>query len=307
RTILVLISTALVGLTFGQPQDGCFFYSNYLDSSEWVQVGTLVEVTNGQLEFIDGAPDGSSGSTAVGSQRRVYQDIGVTLNSNDVWRADFEFTPMILGNHNGQPHTGHLLLGLTAGTQEPFNNCSDLPCTGFPAGTQEGIMVLILTNNPPDGDVFFQVRYKDASSEIASPNIIYNSLGSKLYFRLIRSSSTLVKLSVFVDSLATTHVSGSPVFLTIPSTIDGLTTVQHGNNVRGQVERELTGIIDNLCITDILDLGLNEPEISKFVLSPNPVADKLKINNSQAVKIAMYDYHGRLVYTNHFDSSGEID
>src|SRR5690606_36094509 len=76
---------------------------------------------------------------------------------------------------------------------------------------------------------------------------------------------------------------------------------------RGQVERELTGIIDNLCITDIPDLGLNEPEISKFVLSPNPVADKLKINNSQAVKIAMYDYHGRLVYTNHFDSSGEID
>jgi hypothetical protein len=248
---LIIISILFSISSFGQKTDECLFFSDYSNPSDWTQVGSLVEISGDVLNFIDGAPDGSIGSTAAGIQRRVHASIGSTLNANDQWIARVEFTPLAVGTHNGQPHTGHTILALTAGIQEPFNNCSNLACTGYPTGIQDGLIVYYGSNNPPDGNLFFGVRSRDGSSESGSTLIVNNSLGSTFYVQFERISSTETILSVFDDVNYSNHIPGSPVNFSIPSTVTGLTTVQHGNQVRGQIERELTGYIDNLCINRV--------------------------------------------------------
>lgn len=246
----------------------CHYYFDYSDTNGWTQIGTLVEIQGGQVLFINGAPDGSSGSSSVGIQRRVHYSLGTSFDSNDTWTAELDFLPLSVGIHsNGQPHTGHTILALTAGDQEPFNNCIDLPCNGFPTGTQDGIILIYATDNPPTGNIYFSVRAKDSASETSSTTIVANTLGVSYYPRVQRTSSTEILLSIFSDSQRTNHIPGSPITFIIPSTVEGITHIQHGNNVRGQVERELTGIIDNLCIVQDNIVGFKElsPTSKKLV------------------------------------------
>ncbi|MBC9811565.1 T9SS type A sorting domain-containing protein [Crocinitomicaceae bacterium CZZ-1] len=301
KLLLSITASFLISLSIAQQDPtGCFFFSDYSSAAGWTQVGTLVEVTGGTLSFINGAPGGSVGSSSVGTQRRVHKNIGVTIAAADAWRADFEFTPNTVGQYQNNPYTGHVLMALTAGTQDPLNDCTDLPCTGFPNSTQKGIMVAYAANNPTDGDVYYYVIVRDGvtTTEYNSPKIIYNELGATLYIKLVKSSATDVELSVYSDSEHTTHVPGSPVSYTIPATIGGLTTVQHASMVRGRVERELTGYIDNLCITNQLNLSIkNNDVIPGLSVLPNPVNDVVYVNSSnEPVKTKIYTLSGDLLF-----------
>jgi len=262
-------------------------------------------VSGGKLQFIDGAIDGSNGPGE--GQKRVYKSLGSTLMSNDVWYAEFDFYPQSVGTHVGQPWTGHTLLAITAGNQEPFNDCSNQPCTGLPSGTQDGLIVYFGANSSPNGDVWMQIRARDNSTEYFSANqIIIPNLTTTYYPRFERLSSTLVQLSVFSDAMRTTHMAGSPVTLTIPNTIDGLNTVQHGNIVRGDYRRELTGTVDNLCI-NFNGVSIEEElTIDDYIsIYPNPSNGQFSISleNNENTSIVVFNSVGKEVLSGDYNNN----
>ena len=241
---IVAAATIFFFLSLGlRAQDNCDFFDNFSNSTNWTQVGNLVSIQNGVVAYLNNAPDGE--------QRRVYKNLGVSLNAYDMWAAEIDFKPVNVGNYGG-PHAGHAILSLTAGSQEPFSNCPDVPCTGYPSPQQDGIICMFGSNtNPSDGNSYFMIKAIEGSnsSEYTSSLIKANTLGIPYFVRLERVSPMLVTLSVFSDAARTIHLPGSPVALSIPVSIEGLNTVQHGNIARGGPYRELTGELDNLCIT----------------------------------------------------------
>ena len=235
-TCIFLISTGLWS------QGNCDLSDNFSNPGGWTQVGDLVSIQNGVVAYQNGAPDAE--------QRRVYKGIGTTLAANTTWAADIDFMPVSVGDYGG-PHAGHAILSLTAGTQEPFSDCPDVPCTGYPPSQQDGVICMFGSAvNPSDGNSYFMIRAVEGSNSAGytSPLIMANALGVEYFVRLERTSPTQVKLSVFSDAARTVHLPGSPVVLAIPASIEGLNTVQHGNIAQGGPYRELTGELDNLCI-----------------------------------------------------------
>ncbi len=297
KQLLILLSVLFASFTL---QAQCDFYDDYSSQSGWTQIGTDVQVSNGKVEFLNGAK-GGEGSLGEG-QKRVYKNTGLTFNSNDSWVAQFEFTPTSVGTTMGQPWTGHTLFALTAGTQEPFNNCTNLACSGFPNGNQDGVIVMYGADNPPTGNIWFKIKARDNSLEYTSSAINANTMGVTYYPSLERLSGTNVQLSVFSDAARTVHIAGSPVSLTIPITLTGLTTVQHGNVVRGNYQRELNGTIDSLCINLNPSIGIFSLESIKnpINLYPNPNNGQFSMaleNSDGDALIEVYDLMGKKVFT----------
>ena len=293
RVLTLIIAFTLSNSTYSQ----CDFNEDYSNTNGWTQIGSEVEIINGQLNFINGAA-GSFGSVN-GTQRRVYKNIGTTLDSNDTWIAEFEFTPTSVGTNQGH-FTAHILLALTAGVQEPFSNCPDLPCSGLPVGSQDGIMVTYVSPNPGNGELFFTIQTKDNTSEQVSLKIISNTLNTTYYLRLEKTSSTDLKLSIFSDPARTTHIANSPITETIPNTVEGLNTVQHGSMVRADYRRELTGTIDNLCLS-FNSVGIFNSTIKedRLILYPNPTSNQLTIGAKLGVNntLKIIDISGKTIKT----------
>lgn len=273
----------------------CNFFEDYSANSAWTQMGSDVEIVNGQLEFQNGSPNGNG-------QKRVYASLGTTLDAGDTWMAELAFTPNSVGSYLGDPFVGHCLVALTAGTQEPFNACPDLPCTGLPNGTQDGIILMFGASNPTDGNTWMKIKVRDNSTEYTSSSQInINTLNVTLYPRLERTSPTKVELSVFSDPGRTNHLAGSPVSLTIPNTVEALNTVQQGSMARGDSRRQLTGSIDDLCITYTNgEVGVKEDRtLKQFAMYPNPSAGHFQLTIAGLKGLAIvevYDLMGNLVH-----------
>jgi hypothetical protein len=294
RLLTLIIAFTLSNSIYSQ----CDFDEDYSNTNGWTQIGSQVEIINGQLNFINGAA-GSFGAVN-GTQRRVYKDIGTTLDSNDTWSAEFEFTPTSVGTNQGH-FTAHILLAITAGVQEPFSNCPDLPCTGLPVGSQDGIMVTYASPNPGNGELFFIIQTKDNTSEQTSFKIISNTLNTTYYLRLEKTASTDLNLSIFSDPSRTTHIANSPIAETIPNTVEGLNTVQHGSMVRGDYRRELTGTIDNLCLSFNSTTGIfnSTTKEDRLNLYPNPNSGQLVIDFGYInanTQIEIYNSIGQKVF-----------
>lgn len=265
---------------------------DFSNGNAWTQIGTDVLVNNGQALFQNDAIDGE--------QRRIYRPIGTTLNSNDSWRAEADFH--VTSTPTGA--TGHSPISLTAGTKEPFSDCQTVACTGYPNGTQDGVSIAYVTTSPNDTDRGFVIIAREGSNstEFSSPKIDALAADSTYYLALERLSPTQLILGVFSDAGRTMHLPGSPVSLTIPSTIDGLNTVQVGNHARGWYTRTLNGWVDNICLSSETLLPVKNdtyinPEITIF---PNP-SDRnvtIQIDNPTNEQIAVYlvDGLGRQIW-----------
>jgi len=241
--LLVAAMTLIFQSEAAHAQQDCQLFDNFSSQNGWTQVGELVTIANGEVQYQNGAPDAE--------QRRVYKNLGVSLTANHTWTANIDFTPESVGDYGG-PHAGHAIISLTAGTQEPLSNCPDPPeCTGYPTPQQDGILCFFGSiSNPSDGNSYFLIRAIEGTTgtEYVSTAIVANALQVTYFVLLERENAALVKLSVFSDAAHTNHLAGSPVTLIIPASIEGLNTVQHGNVARGGPYRELTGTVDNLCI-----------------------------------------------------------
>lgn len=233
----------------------CLFEEDFNSSPKWTKVGTQVEIRNQRAEYIDGASDGQ--------QRRIYTSLGHTLQADDQWKAELAFRPEAAGSRGGHPWTGHMPLTLTSGTDDPRHNCPNIDCTGFPPSKQYGVGLMYSADNPPDGRMFFTLWANDAGTNLggASSKRIYASdLKKTYYLRMERLSSTQIKLSVFSDSKRSKHLAGSPISLQIPSGITGLNTVQVSNSVSGYYQRELSGWVDDICISKRCEAVANAGE-----------------------------------------------
>lgn len=273
-------------------QECNLFSDDFSDATLWTNVGTNVVVNNGQAEFQNDA--------ANGTQRRIHQSIGTTLNSNDIWSAEVEFH--VTSAPTGA--TGHSPISLTAGTQEPFSDCPDPACTGVPVGTQDGIFVTFVTSSPFASDRGFVIKARDGSTstEYTSPKVDALLFNTTHYLTLERLSPTQLVLGVFSDPSRTTHLPGSPVSLTIPANIDGLNTVQVNSAARGNSNRKLNGWVDNICISGDITLPVeNKPVVEHDIeVFPNPSDGfvNIEIDNPSNARMAVriVDALGRYVW-----------
>ncbi len=219
----------------------CNFYEDYSSDTSWTQVGSEVEIRNGKVQFVNGAKCREF-------QKRVYRPLGRTLNESDCWEASFEFTPISVGVKNNLPYAGHIVLGVTAGTNSFHFDCSDPPCTGHNKGVQDAVLVVFAAKNPPNGDLYFTIHTIDSTNEITSQKIVSMPLGSTHFIKLEKTKANQAQLSIYSDSSFTNHLPGSPVLFSYQGSVDALTHVQHGNTIRGESRRQLTGSVDNLCM-----------------------------------------------------------
>ncbi|WP_417600173.1 gliding motility-associated C-terminal domain-containing protein [Owenweeksia hongkongensis] len=236
--LFIFIATNFV---YSNVKAQCNFFDDYTTSTGWTQVSSEVEIINGKVHFINGAKCREF-------QKRLHKPLGRTIDENDCWEVKFEFKPSSVGSKNNLPYSGHVILGLTAGTNSFNCDCPDPPCTGRKKGNQDGFLLNYSAQNPPNGDLFFHIIARDSINLHPSQRIIANSLGATYFITLAKAQKNQVQLSVYSDSGYTNHLPGSPVMLTYPGNIDGLTHVQHGNTINGELRRELTGTLDNVCI-----------------------------------------------------------
>ncbi len=235
--LLLILSLTIgsISISLGQ----CDYFDDFSSQGNWNQVGTLVVVKEGKLQYINGARD------AV--QRRVFKKLDIPFSSGDCWEMTLEFLPESVGSHNnGQPFTGHNIFTLTETDQDPNHDCPDLNCTGYPPGTQDVIGISYTALNPPDGDLFFRIRARDGTTQYLSDHLTYSELGDLIYVELKKSCSTLT-LNIYSDEDKQNPLGDGPVSLDIPD-LDDLNYIQHGNHSGGWYLRELTGTIDNVCI-----------------------------------------------------------
>lgn len=236
--------TVLMWLYFAHAWGQCDFYEDFSTTNNvWTQVGENVEIQNGRAVFINGAVDGE--------QRRIFTQIPTSIAAEDRWILDVDFTPTKLGIHqsSGNPFPGHIPIALTAGSNEAFNDCPDVPCLGRKRGTQDGIIVQYGATNPPTGDVFFMIHVKDSQKEYKSSKLVINQLNETLYLRLEKHSTTKVSLSVFKDPKMHREWPGSPIEMDMPTTVTNLNTLQVSNVTRGWVQRQMEGWVDNICLS----------------------------------------------------------
>ena len=267
----------------------CDFSENYTAPVGWTQVGSLVSIAGGVVQYQNGAADGE--------QRRVHKNLGFTLNSSDLWQADLDVTPQTIGG--SAPSTGHAVLALTSGTDEPHSACTNIPCTGYPSSVQDAINCNF--SSPANStNTFFQLIAFDGPTQYTSSNIPATGLNVTYYIRIERTSPTSVTLSIFSNAARTLHIAGSPVSLIIPASITGLGNVQHANVARGFQTRQLTGYLDNLCIRRLGTSATNDLSgLVSATLFPNPTSGELTLEFGQPLEsdaqISVMDLTGRTI------------
>ena len=234
---------------------------DFSSNTGWTQVGTNVEIKNGKVEYSNLATDGQ--------QRRIHKSLGDSIGYLDTIIAEFDFHPTAVGSHPGGRYAGHLLFGLTAGTSEAFSDCPNIPCTGFPRGTQDGVMVGYTARNPSTDSLFFLIRSKDSTSEFISKRRIFSEFLDTTYYLRAEHFPCVdsFRLSVFFDSARTIPLSGSPITTYMPNNLNDFTTVQIGNVARGDPRRGLSGFIDNLNIE-----WNSYPQVSGIINRYTPVS-----------------------------------
>lgn len=266
----------------------CDISDDYENPGNWTQIGSQVEITAGSVTFLDGSP--------CGEQRRVYRDLGITLDPGHAWTVEVDFNVLFVGSTPTGPAVGHNIVALTAGTQEPLSDCPDVECTGNPQSTQDGIMVTYVTPNPPDGSMGFAIIATDDGKEESSERIPGNIVDTDYFITLERTGSDNATLSIFSDAARMTHVDGSPVSLALPPGLGGLTHVQHSNHARGTSERQLTGTVDNLCIMHPLT-STSEVIPDDDLVYPNPVNRLLYFRGESPEKATLFHPTGHVAGT----------
>jgi hypothetical protein len=211
------------------------FTDNFSNGSGWVfNSNNSVTISNGNLNF---------NNSVNGQYNNVYKSLGTTLSDNN-WKAEFTFE---LTNLNSNSTMGAYAIALTAGNQDFMTTDAN---GGYVETNQDALAVIGTSNVPGDHDVnnwYFLMEDKKGNVRNwnLSTGIHMNPSILKYYLRFERVNNNITKLSVFSDSLFTTHVMGSPQTYNINPSITGLNTIQHGASTPGSPSRILNAKIDN--------------------------------------------------------------
>ena len=186
-------------------------------SSGWTQVGTQITVSSNQVNF---------SSALCGTDRRVYKPLGFTLD--DKFTVEWEFSLTDSGSSQAQP------FALTAGTAQLDNSTTNQDSIYFKSSSAG-----------------YQLACKDGTTNTQSSANSYTN-GTTLYARLVRDG-TSGTLSIYSDSARTTLVNSATH--TIPATVTGLNTLQHGVDAVQSGTRTISGTISNVRIWNGITTG----------------------------------------------------
>ncbi len=240
KTLMSLLLSVILFFSFqNYSQSQCIYFENFSNPSGWTQVGSLVEIDNGALQYINGAPDGS--------QRRVYKEMDTPITNSDTWTATFKFRPDEVGTYQGQPFTGHLIFALSEFSQDPLWDCPDEECTGNPPGTQDAVGVFYFAPNPPNGSLRFRILVRKNGVEYNSSPISYSTLGNDVYIEFAKGDANF-SLNLYSDPDFNIPIGTGAVNLNLIE-LNTMNFIQHGNEAGGYYYRELTGIVDDVCIS----------------------------------------------------------
>lgn len=188
-------------------------FSDTFASDNWTDVGTGLGVASGVMR--------STGAEAAECQS--YRALGVTL-SDTLWFCNFD---VIMNNVTGADNDDILIFGFTAGTSHM-------------SASQDMLGIQMAA---PDT---FRPCYKDGAGGITTGDAVNFAVSTQYYARLERTTATNLRLSIFTDSGRTTHATGSPVNLTIPSTVASLTTAHFSgfdNTSAGKVDMDIDNVV----------------------------------------------------------------
>ncbi|MEM7367556.1 MAG: DUF6443 domain-containing protein [Bacteroidota bacterium] len=257
--MLLLLLGILTNLAQLYSQSGLSFIEDYDYARQWesrnlvptyqgVPLASTGEViiSSGQAHFLQ---------TGEKADKRAFRKLGTPLGP--VWKIDFDFTPTATASAG----VGHVLLALTAGTEQPYRVVTETvnkanPFFGSSKTDQDAIMVEY-SNNTGDSynDFFLRIGYKKGSylstgGKIKAGNLGF-ALGDMQYLRLELDATQDIHLSLFSDPERTQLVQQKT--LSIPTTLalpTGLHVIQHSNIPQMGIDRWLTAAIDNLRIHD---------------------------------------------------------
>ncbi|MGH9922768.1 MAG: hypothetical protein ACRD38_08455, partial [Nitrososphaerales archaeon] len=179
-----------------------------------------------------------------GVDRRVWKSLGFGLD-NAQWKLETKFNPTAAASPN------HMIIVLNSGANvNPDTTTQDR--IGVAYKVVSGVNKLFL------------FRADGTATETFHATGITAPIGSTYYITVERTSATNVKLSVFSDANRIIHVTGSPQSLTIPSSINGLNTLQHSVASTGPASASLTASIDDTTIYNGFNPGFQDLKLVNF-------------------------------------------
>ncbi len=207
------IVNALLQATCGEI---IIFQDDFTTNANWTQVGTGTSVTGGEVQ----------GWGLGGTDRKVYHNLVTPLNDK-AWTAEFEFefSAFAIPTHD---------VFLASDTQAPATTAQDF--IGVRIGPDPDFQLIA-----GDGEVINNV--------VIASNPTTASINTRYFVRLERLTATLARMSIFTGGFDVTPF-GSPVTGTMKSGIVGLDFISSANNNIAGSARSLTGILDNLVITN---------------------------------------------------------
>lgn len=246
-----IIFTLLVFPLLHTPQlfgQACLFAEDFADESAWEYFYWYYPVTGactsnnqtGDLTIADGTLNYEA--TIDANDTRIYHELGTDLN-NDFWTASMAFTP-IQGGASGR--TGHLILSLSEGTDNPYSDTYSI-CEN---SNTDAIMLAWTSDFAAAPDNIGFILYANDNGVVTQSELLSAPYNDTYYIQLIRVAYNYIHLDVFEDEEHEIMYGQIDCF-TVPTTIDGLNTVQIGNLPGGAYQRKLTATIDDLCVRNL--------------------------------------------------------
>lgn len=246
-------------------------YYNYSNSTGWTQFGTLVVISGGQMQY-----NYMSGGSNFNRQEQ-YKALaaGETL-PNTAWRGDFTFS---YSSYVASPDA--IIFGMAENTN------------WFGDGSSNDFLGVVFNGGS------IQIYATDGASTTVSSTIAVSS-GTTYYPRLERTSATSITLYVYTNSARTTQTAGSPVTLSIASTIQNLSYIVHGNRWGAGTGNLYTGVTDDLTLTwqattstpynysatSNVKVSSVETDLSLFAVSRNATANLNILTRHNATTLA---------------------
>lgn len=233
----------LAGFLFALGANAQFFSDDFSVPSNWSTAGSTticcgwsggsgtMQINNNQLELRDFR----------GSQTfRYQQSIGQVLNANDVWRMEFELTPVTINNDNAA------IFALTDNTDHWYSNSAG----STTRNNTSSIHVAYVDPLGSNQEVKLHIRDKYQNVWGPPSDRIRVYAGTTYYVRAERISAGEVILSVYSDPARTVHVTGSPVCHDVDSRIAGLQYFQASTNTIASQYRIADVNLDDVEIFD---------------------------------------------------------
>ncbi|MEM7374697.1 MAG: DUF6443 domain-containing protein [Bacteroidota bacterium] len=252
-SLFSVVLTLLLTLPFSiHSQTNLAFEDDFSRPHLWEEIYIIPLNTNtGQLLTSDGDIHIDNGEVifddcADRSDKRVYRKVGSPLGQ--IWTLDVDFTPTAGGPHG----VGHIIAGLTAGTENPYSIVPETVTSSYPTFTltdQDGIFLEYLS--PLYGstsDYYLRLRSKDGTTYHAPLHCGYILPNGQTYYLRLSMANGSLTFQRFNDA-ARTDLEDDYALI-VPSSVTGLNVIQHGNIPQGSYNRKLTATVDNVKLYD---------------------------------------------------------